>query len=79
MAIKSCWFAPHAAAAYLLGAERLFANAPTVEIGEVSVGDGESAGTTAMSIAVTVKDGESVVAVNAAKVKALKLSHVYSA
>ena len=62
---------PHAAAAYLLGAERLFANAPTVEIGEVSVGDGESAGTTAMSIAVTVKDGESVVAVNAAKVKAM--------
>ncbi len=61
----------HAAAAYLLGAERLFANAPTVEIGEVSVGDGESAGTTAMSIAVTVKDGESVVAVNAAKVKAM--------
>lgn len=71
MAIKSCWFAPHAAAACLLGAERLFANAPTVEIGEVSVGDGESAGTTAMSIAVTVKDGESVVAVNAAKVKAM--------
>ena len=62
---------PHAAAAYLLGAERLFANAPTVEIGEVSVGDGESVGTTAMSIAVTVKDGESVVAVNAAKVKAM--------
>ena len=62
---------PHAAAAYLLGAERLFENAPTVEIGEVSVGDGESAGTTAMFIAVTVKDGESVVAVNAAKVKAM--------
>ena len=62
---------PHAAAAYLLGAERLFANAPTGEIGEVSVGDGESAGTTAMSIAVTVKDGESAVAVNVAKIKAM--------
>ena len=37
MAIKSCWFAPHAAAAYLLGAERLFANAPTVEIGAAAV------------------------------------------
>ena len=61
----------HAAAAYLLGAERLFENEPTVEIGEVSVGDGESAGTTAMTVAVTVKDGESAVSVSAAKVAAM--------
>ena len=62
---------PHAAAAFLLGAERLFVNEPTVEIGEVSVGDGESVGTTAIAIAVTVKDGESAVAVNVAKIKAM--------
>ena len=62
---------PHAAAAFLLGAERLFVNEPTVEIGEVSVGDGESAGTTAIAIAVTVKDGERAVAVNVAKIKAM--------
>ena len=61
----------HAAAAYLLGAERLFENEPTVEIGELAIGEGESAGTTAMTVAVTVKDGESAVAVNAAKVAAM--------
>ena len=58
----------HAAAAYLLGAERLFENEPTVEIGELSIAEGESVGTTAMTVAVTVKDGESAVAVSAAKV-----------
>lgn len=61
----------HAAAAYLLGAERLFENEPTVEIGELAIVDGESAGTTAMTVAVTVKDGESAVAVSAAKVAAM--------
>ena len=61
----------HAAAAYLLGAERLFENEPTVEIGELAIADGESVGTTAMTVAVTVKDGESAVAVNAAKVAAM--------
>ena len=61
----------HAAAAYLLGAERLFENEPTVEIGELAIADGESAGTTAMTVAVTVKDGESAVAVSAAKVAAM--------
>ena len=61
----------HAAAAYLLGAERLFENEPTVEIGELAIVDGESAGTTAMTVAVTVKDGESAVAVDAAKVAAM--------
>ena len=61
----------HAAAAYLLGAERLFENEPTVEIGELAIADGESAGTTAMTVAVTVKDGESAVAVSAARVAAM--------
>jgi hypothetical protein len=61
----------HAAAAYLLGAERLFDNEPTVEIGELAISDGESAGTTAMTVAVTVKDGDSAVAVSAAKVAAM--------
>ena len=61
----------HAAAAYLLGAERLFENEPTVEIGELAIVDGESAGTTAMTVAVTVKDGESAVVVDAAKVAAM--------
>ena len=61
----------HAAAAYLLGAERLFENEPTVEIGELSIAEGESVGTTAMTVAVTVKDGESAVAVSAAKVAAM--------
>ena len=61
----------HAAAAYLLGAERLFENEPTVEIGELAIADGESAGTTAMTVAVTVKDGESAVAVSAANVAAM--------
>ena len=61
----------HAAAAYLLGAERLFENEPTVEIGELAIVDGESAGTTAMTVAVTVKDGESAVAVSVANVAAM--------
>ncbi len=61
----------HAAAAYLLGAERLFENEPTVEIGELAIVDGESAGTMAMTVAVTVKDGESAVTVSAAKVAAM--------
>ena len=61
----------HAAAAYLLGAERLFVNEPTVEIGELAIVDGESAGTTVMTVAVTVKDGANAVAVDAAKVAAM--------
>ena len=61
----------HAAAAYLLGAERLFEYEPTVEIGELSIGEGENAGTTAMAVVVTVKDGEMVVAVDAEKVAAM--------
>ena len=61
----------HAAAAYLLGSERLFENEPTVEIGELIIADGESAGTTKMTVAVTIKDGERAVAVDQEKVAAM--------
>ena len=54
----------NAAAAYLLGAERLFENEPMVEFGEVAVGDG-------ITVAVTVKDGEEAVKCAAEKVKNL--------
>lgn len=62
----------HAAAAYLLGAERLFENEPTVEIGELAIEE-RSSGTLApaMTVAVTVKDGETAVTVNAEKVAAM--------
>lgn len=62
----------NAAAAYLLGAERLFENAPKVEFEDVVVGDEgtegmeETKGT--MTVAVSVKDGEESVACDAAKV-----------
>ena len=62
---------PHAAAAYLLGAERLFENEPTVKIDELTIADGKTAGTTAMAVSVTVKDGDNAVAVNATKVAAM--------
>ena len=55
----------------MLGAERLFENEPTLEIGELSIGEGENAGTMAMTVAVVVKDGERVVAVDAEKVAAM--------
>ena len=63
----------NAAAAFLLGAERLFENAPKVEFGEVGVADGESSalGITrpTMTVSVTVKDGEEAVKCAAEKVK----------
>ena len=60
----------NAAAAYLLGAERLFENAPKVEFEELTIGeDGPSDGT--MTVSVTVKDGEDSVACSAEKVKSL--------
>lgn len=62
---------PHAAAAYLLGAERLFENEPTVAIDELVVSDGESAGTTAMIVSATIKDGDQTVTVDASKVAAM--------
>ena len=55
------------AAAYLLGAERLFANAPELEIGVESV-DGQAGGM-AVGVAVTVKDGTEAVTCAAEKVK----------
>jgi len=68
----------NAAAAYLLGAERLFENAPMVEFGEVVVGEKGTQGTggtegtgTAISVAVTVRDGEEAVACAAEKVAAM--------
>ena len=62
----------NAAAAYLLGAERLFANAPKVEFEEVVVAK-RSSGTLdpAMTVAITVKDGEEIVACDAAKVASM--------
>ena len=66
----------NAAAAFLLGAERLFENAPKVEIGEVVVGNGEEAGggqgasrPTEVTVSVTVRDGEEAVRCAAEKVK----------
>ena len=67
----------YTAEAYLLGAERLFENAPKVEFEEVVVengtqGTGGTEGTgTAISIAVTVRDGEEAVKCAAEKVKSL--------
>ena len=68
----------NAAAAYLLGAERLFENAPKVEFGEVGVADGDGGGEgggalgitrPTMTVSVTVKDGEEAVKCAAEKVK----------
>jgi len=56
---------PHAAAAYLLGAERLLENEPTVEIEELNVGGNDSV---ALTIGVAVKDGEKRVMVDTAKI-----------
>ncbi len=62
----------NAAAAYLLGAERLFENAPKVEFEELAVGDNGTSGTEGtVTIAVTVKDGEDSVECSAEKVKSL--------
>ena len=60
------------AVAFLLGAERLFENAPRIEFGEVEVGGGVGGaeGTKGtISLTVTVKDGEEVVKCAAEKVK----------
>ena len=63
----------NAAAAYLLGAERLFENAPKVEFGEVVLRENGTHGTdgtgTAISVTVTVRDGEEAVKCAAEKVK----------
>ena len=68
----------NAAAAYLLGAERLFENAPNVEFGEVAIGEIGTQGTggtegtgTAIGVAVTVRDGGDAVKCAAEKVAAM--------
>jgi len=61
----------HATAAYLLGAAALFDNEPVIEISEVEVDDGaddpDEKG--AITLSVTVKDGENAVVVASEKVK----------
>ena len=55
----------NAAVSYLLGAERLFVNAPKIEFGECKV----SAATGEVAVSITVRDGEDAVAVASEKVK----------
>jgi hypothetical protein len=55
----------NAAVSYLLGAERLFVNAPEIEFGECKV----VAATGEVTVSITVKDGEDAVAVASEKVK----------
>ena len=70
----------NAAAAYLLGAERLFANAPTIEFGEVEIatgvatpgaGGGQDSVAPAVTVSVIVKDGEDAVKCAAEKVASM--------
>ena len=58
----------HAAAAYLLGAERLFENAPVIKFDEIKVEDGASQMSVAMVVSVRVRDGDDVVKCSASKV-----------
>ncbi|MBP5226061.1 MAG: leucine-rich repeat domain-containing protein [Kiritimatiellae bacterium] len=68
---------PHAAAAYLLGATELFDNEPTITITELKMGPASASRLAsrgvgnAMTVAVTVKDGDRPVLVDAAKVATL--------
>ena len=61
------------AAAYLLGAERLFENKPKVQFGEVVLRDDDVAHQDGISVSlsVTVRDGEEAVACAAEKVAAM--------
>ena len=61
----------NAAAAFLLGAERLFENAPAIEMGDVVVAKSATLqeGGTSVTLSVTVKDGENAVVCVAEKVK----------
>lgn len=59
---------PHAAAAYLLGAESLFGYAPAINLEALEVGIGGGSG---MTIGVEVKDGERSVVVDSAKIKSM--------
>ena len=60
----------HAASAYSLGSERLFANAPQIVFVETRA-DADGAGGCAMRVGVTVVDGDSSVLCSAEKVGAL--------
>ena len=55
----------NAAVSYMLGAERLFVNAPEIEFGECEV----ATATGEVTVSITVKDGEDAVAVASEKVK----------
>jgi hypothetical protein len=59
---------PHAAAAYMLGAERLFENAPVIKFDEIKVEDGASQMSVAMVVSVRVRDGDDAVKCSASKV-----------
>jgi len=65
----------NAAAAYLLGASRLFENAPKIEFEDMKVdadaGGGSGIGLPAMTLSVVVKDGENAVNCAAEKVAAM--------
>ena len=59
---------PHSAAAYLLGATKLFGYAPTITLGALSTGSGSDS---AFTVEVSVKDGERLMDVDAAKIAAM--------
>ena len=65
--------APHAAAAFLLGATKLFENEPIIKMCDVSIESSSGCGGVhgTMIVGVAVKDGERTVAVDAAKVAAM--------
>ena len=56
---------PHAWPSYLLGADALFENEPEIRLGGVAVGE------TALSVEVTIRDGDKPAVVDAAKVAGL--------
>ena len=70
--MKTVKNSPHAWPLYALGAEGLFENEPSITLGGVSVETGEEgkrdAAGTILKVSVTVKDGDQVVDVDAAKV-----------
>ncbi|MBO7206652.1 MAG: hypothetical protein J6W10_03455 [Kiritimatiellae bacterium] len=59
---------PHAAAAYLLGSNKLFGYEPTIILDATG---GANAGGSGLSVVVTVKDGDRVMDVDATKVKSM--------
>ena len=59
---------PHAAAAYLLGANKLLGYEPTIILDALG---GADVGGSGLSVAVIVKDGERIIDVDASKVKSM--------